>query len=99
MAILTYGKAVIVSDDAARKQITDALISWSQHDFERRLDNTSQMFGMEQMMRTIGAPAVKGLPALITADSSKYDRIASMVAELGDQATKEATAADRKSVV
>jgi hypothetical protein len=92
LAILTYDKAVLVSDDAARKQITDALIEWSQHDFERRIDNTTQMFGMEQMMRAIGAPAVKGLPTLITADSSKYDRVASMVSELGDQATKEATA-------
>ncbi len=92
MAILTYDKAVLVSDDAARKQITDTLISWSQRDFEHRIDNTSQMFGMEQMMRTIGAPAVKGLPGLITPESTKYDRIASMVSELGDQATKEATA-------
>jgi hypothetical protein len=92
MAILTYDKAVLVSDDGARKQITDTLISWSQHDFEHRLDNSSQMFGMEQMMRTLGPGAVKGLPALITADSTKYDRVASMVAELGDQATKEACA-------
>ena len=92
IAILTYDKAVLVSDDAARKQLTDALIDWSQHDFDRRLDNTSQMFGMEQMMRAIGAPAVRGLPALITADSGRYDRIASLVSELGDQPTKEATA-------
>jgi hypothetical protein len=92
LAILTYDRAVLVSDDASRKQLTDALIEWSQHDFEHRLDNTSQMFGMEQMMRAIGAPAVKALPNLITADSAKYDRIASIVAELGDQPTKEATA-------
>jgi hypothetical protein len=92
MAMLTYDKAVIVSDEPSRKQLTDALIEWSQHDFEHRLDNTTQMFGMEQMMRTIGAPAVKGLPALISGEGSKYDRIASLVAELGDQPTKEATA-------
>ncbi|HEX9296198.1 MAG TPA: hypothetical protein VF881_10190 [Polyangiaceae bacterium] len=92
IAILTYDKAVLVSDDASRKQLTDALIDWSQHDFDRRLDNTSQMFGMEQMMRAIGAPAVRGLPQLITADSGRYDRIATLVAELGDQPTKEATA-------
>jgi len=93
MAILTYDKAVLVSDDNARKQLVDALISWSQHDFDRRLDNTTQMFGMEQMMRALGPSAVKGLASLITLDSTKYDRIASMVAEQGDQATKEATAA------
>jgi hypothetical protein len=93
MAMLTYDKAVLVSDDASRKQLTDALIDWSQHDFEHRLDNSTQMFGMEQMMRTIGAPAVKGLPVLISGQDSKYDRIASLVAELGDQQAKEATAA------
>jgi hypothetical protein len=93
MAILTYDRAVLVSDDAARKELNDALIFWSLHDFDRRLDNTTQMFGMEQLMRAIGAPAVRGLPALITPESAKYDRIASLVAELGDQPTKEATAA------
>jgi hypothetical protein len=93
MAMLTYDKAVLVSDEASRKQITEALIEWSQRDFEHRLDNTTQMFGMEQMMRTIGAPAVKGLPVLISGEGSKFDRIASLVAELGDQPTKEATAA------
>jgi len=93
LALLTYDKAVLVSDDAARKQISDALIEWSRRDFERRIDNTSQMFGMEQMMRALGLPAVKMLPALITLDSTKYDRIAAIVAELGDQATKEAAAA------
>lgn len=93
IAMLTYDKAVVVSDDASRKQLTDALIDWSQHDFDHRLTNSSQMFGMEQMMRAIGAPAVKPLPALITLDSQNFDRIASLVSELGDQATKEATAA------
>jgi hypothetical protein len=93
MAMLTYDRAVLVSDEATRKELTDALINWSQRDFDRRFDNTAQMFGMEQMMRAFGAPAVRGLPALISVDSAKYDRIASLVAELGDQPTKEATAA------
>ena len=92
IAMLTYDKSVLVADEAARKQLTDALIAWSQHDFEHRLDNSSQMFGMEQMMRAIGAPAVRGLPELINGTDSKFDRIASLVAELGDQPTKEATA-------
>ncbi|HKQ68042.1 MAG TPA: hypothetical protein VJT73_01820 [Polyangiaceae bacterium] len=92
IAMLTYDKAVLVTDDAPRKQLTEALIDWSQHDFDRRLTNTTQTFGMEQMMRAIGAPAVRGLPALIAGDASPYDRIASLVSELGDQPTKEATA-------
>lgn len=93
VAMLTYDKAILVSDEKVRKQINDALIEWSQIDFERRLENTSQMFGMEQMMRSLGSAAVKGMPRLITLESTKFDRIASMVSELGDQQTKEATAA------
>jgi hypothetical protein len=92
MAMLTYDKSVLVTDDNARKQLTEALIDWSHHDFEHRLDNSTQMFGMEQMMRALGAPAVKGLPGLIAGENSKYDRIATLVAEIGDQPTKEATA-------
>jgi hypothetical protein len=57
MAMLTYEKAVLISDDGVRKQLVDALTDWVQHDFDRRLDNSSQMFGMEQMIRSIGAPA------------------------------------------
>ena len=92
--MLTYDKAVLVADDAARKQLTDALIDWSQHDFDHRLTNSTQMFGYEQMMRAIGAPAVKPLPALITQrfDEFRSHRVAG-IAELGDQPTKEATAA------
>jgi len=92
VALLTYDKAILVSDDNVRKQLTEALVQWSQMDFERRLENSTQMFGMEQMMRSLGAPAVKGMPGLITRDSTKFDRIAAMVSELGDQPTKEAAA-------
>jgi hypothetical protein len=90
MALLTYEKAALISDEAVRKQVVDALIGWSLGDFDRRLENTTQMFGMEQLVRAIGAPSVKGFPALITQDSTKFDRIAGLVADFGDQATKEA---------
>jgi hypothetical protein len=89
MALLTYDKAVLIGDDAVRKQVTDSLIDWTLVDFDRRLENTTQMFGMEQLVRAIGAPAVKGFPALITYDSTKFDRIAGLVADFGDQATKD----------
>ena len=67
-AMLSYDKAVLIADDRTRKTVTDALVEWSLQDFDHRLDNTAQMFGMEQVMRAIGAPAVKGLPALVTLD-------------------------------
>lgn len=92
-AMLTYDKSVLVADDELRKRITQDLVDWCVADFDHRLENSSQMFGMEQVMRAIGATAVKPLPPLIKGEDSKYDRIAGLVAELGDQATKEAAAA------
>ncbi len=90
MAILTYDKAQLVTEDSVRKQMTDALIEWSLHDFERRLENTAQMFGMEQIVRVIGAPAVKAFPALITVDSSKFDQITTLIVDSRDQPAKDA---------
>ncbi len=89
-ALLSYDKSTLVTDDATRKKLSDALIDWCQHDFDRRIDNSSQMYGMEQVLRFLRAPAVKGLPALIVPDEPKIDRIAALIAELGDDATKEA---------
>lgn len=78
----------LVSDDKAKEQLTQALISWSQTAFEDRLENPSQAYGVETMMRYFGAPAVKALPTLIAESSNKIDRIAGLVADLGDEETK-----------
>jgi hypothetical protein len=78
----------LVSDEKSKTDLTAALIKWSQTDFEDRIDNSSQAFGVEQMMRFFQAPAVKGLPPLMTEQSNKVDRIASLVADLGDADTK-----------
>jgi hypothetical protein len=91
-ALLTYDKATLVADEAERKKVSDALAEWCLTDFERRIDDSSQMFGVEQVMRALGAPAAKGLPPLIGRESEKYDRIAGLVAEIGDPATKDAAA-------
>ena len=91
-AILTYDKATLVADEGDRAKVSEALASWCTSDFERRIDNSSQMYGVEQVMRSLGAGAAKALPALITLDSQKFDRVASLVAEVGDPATKDAAA-------
>jgi len=82
----------LVADEKAKTDLTAALIKWAQTDFEDRIENGAQAFGVEQMMRFFGAPAVKGLPALMTEQSSKVDRMASLVADLGDDATKQKAA-------
>ncbi len=80
----------LVSSDASKTALTAALSQWVQTDFELRLENPAQQFGIEQMMRFLGATSVKGLPALITEQSTKIDRICGLVADLGDEATKQA---------
>ncbi len=78
----------LVSDDKNKQALTAALITWAQTSFEDRLENPTQAYGVETMMRFFGAPAVKPLPALIREESSKIDRIAALIADLGDPETK-----------
>jgi hypothetical protein len=78
----------LVADEKSKTDLSAALIKWTQTDFEDRIDNSAQAFGVEQMMRFFGAPAVKGLPPLMTEQSQKVDRMAALVADLGDDATK-----------
>ncbi|MFO0675138.1 MAG: hypothetical protein U0169_01260 [Polyangiaceae bacterium] len=78
----------LVSDEKVRTDLAAALTQWASADFENRIENSSQQYGIEQMLRYLGGNSVRGLPALITADSLKIDRIAGLVADLGDAETK-----------
>lgn len=89
-ALLTYDKAVLVSDDEQRKALQAALVKWATADFDRRIAITQQLYGLEQIFRQLGADGVKALPPLITNDLQSYDKAIALVAELGDQATKDA---------
>ena len=56
IAILTYEKAVLVTDDSSRKAAhrrADRLVATR---LRPSLGDAAQMFGMEQMMRSIGPP-------------------------------------------
>ncbi len=88
-ALLTERDKQLVADEAMRGRLQQALIDWIIADFERRLADNSQLYGVEQVMRAFGAASVKGLPNLITTQAS-IDRMADMIAELGDKETKEA---------
>lgn len=87
-AMLSH-EPTLVSDDKDKQELTAALIAWTQTSFEERLENPSQAYGVEAMMRFFGAPSVKALPTLIREDSTKIDRIAALVADLGDAETKQ----------
>jgi len=79
----------LVTDDGVRAQLTSAITEWATSNLEARLDYTVQQYGIEQMFRYLGAAAIKGLPALLKEDSSKTDRIAGLIADLGDADAKQ----------
>jgi hypothetical protein len=79
----------LVSDEQTQKQLREALTQWTQTGFEDRIENSSQQFGMEQMMRFLGAPSVRALPGLINENTYRLDRIAALIADLGEPDTKQ----------
>lgn len=89
-ALLTTEEAQLVDDPALQKQLRDALTTWAMADFSRRMDAPQQKVGMQQLLRSLGADSVKGLPALIKPGEPKIDRIVQLIAEIGDAETKAA---------
>ncbi len=79
----------LVSDDGDKQQLVAALQVWAQTDFEARLQNPAQQYGIDQMMRFLGAPSVRALPALINESTTQLDRIAGLIADLGEPETKQ----------
>lgn len=88
-ALLSHEPA-LVSDDKVKGDLVAALTQWLQTDFELRFGNPGQQYGLEQIMRhsLFGANSVKTLPTLVNESSTKVDRIAAILAELGDEETK-----------
>lgn len=78
----------LVSNDKTKGDLKSALMHWAQTGFEDRVENGSQQYGLEQMMRTLGPESVKILPGLVNENTSRIDRIASLVKDIGDEPTK-----------
>jgi hypothetical protein len=78
----------LATDETTKTSLVAALTQWVQTDFEDRIDNSAQQFGVEQIMRFIGASSVKTLPTSISEASSKVDRACALVADIGDDETK-----------
>lgn len=86
-ALLSHEPPLVV-DEKSKSDIVGALTQWVQTDFEDRVDNSAQQFGVEQIMRFLGAPSVKTLPSTITLDSTKVDKACQLIADIGDDDTK-----------
>jgi hypothetical protein len=87
-ALLTHDDGALLPDEGLRKSLKTALANWTATNFAERLDDTSQMFGMEQVLRELKADGVRSLPNLIVPGANKIDRVSAMIADFGDEATK-----------
>jgi HEAT repeat protein len=87
-ALLTHDDGALLPDEGLRKSLKTTLANWTATNFAERLDDTSQMFGMEQVLRELKADGVRSLPNLIAPGANKIDRLSAMIADFGDEATK-----------
>jgi hypothetical protein len=78
----------LVSNDKTRADLRAALTKWASTGFEDRIENGSQQFGLEQMMRFLGPESVKTLPGIINENAARIDRIAALINDVGDEPTK-----------
>ncbi|HEY2408303.1 MAG TPA: hypothetical protein VGI10_19985 [Polyangiaceae bacterium] len=87
-AILTYEDGALMPDEAERKAVRAALAQWCSTNFSDRMDDSSQLYGIEQMLRELKADGVRALPSLIVPGATKIDRMADLIADFGDADTK-----------
>ena len=78
----------LVSNDKTRADLRAALTRWASTGFEDRVENGSQQFGLEQMMRFLGPESVKSLPGIINENAARIDRVANLINDVGDEPTK-----------
>ena len=78
----------LAANEATKSELSVELAKWVQTDFEARIDNSTQQFGVEQIMRFLGPSSVKSLPSQINDTSSKVDAACRLIADLGDDETK-----------
>lgn len=78
----------LVSNEKTRADLKAALTHWAATGFEDRIENGAQQFGLEQMMRYLGPESVKSLPALLNENTGRIDRVAGLINDVGDEATK-----------
>jgi hypothetical protein len=88
--LLTYDKTPIVSEPALKQQLLDALRDWAMVDFTRKLNDQSQMFGMEQLLRLIGPSSVEKLPVQMDRNSIRdLTKMADLIDKLADTKTRD----------
>ena len=87
-AILTHDDGALIPDENLKNSVRASLAAWCATDFSDRLDDSSQLFGVEQVLRELKTEGVKSIPDLMLPGAGKLDRMSDLVAELGDPDTK-----------
>jgi hypothetical protein len=87
-SLLTNEGAVLIDEPADQEAVKQSLIDWAMADFASRMNAPSQKVSMQQMLRHLGPSSVKALPELIVPEAQGIDRIAQLLAEIGDADTK-----------
>jgi len=87
-AILIHDNGALLPDETLKKSVRASLAKWCSTNFAERLDDSSQLYGVEQVLRELKAEGVRKLPDLMLPGAAKIDRIADLTAELGDPETK-----------
>jgi hypothetical protein len=87
-ALLTSDGEELVASKQERQRLKTALSNWAIADFSARMDDSSQAYGMGQVLAELGADGVRRLPQLIVPEAKKIGSITQLVADLGDERTK-----------
>lgn len=87
-AVLTHDKGSLISNEDVRKRLQDGIAEWVATDFAGRMEEPSQVYSMDQVLRYLGARGVTRLPELMKQDTPKLDRMCEFVAEFGDIPTR-----------
>ncbi|HLV21736.1 MAG TPA: hypothetical protein VKZ49_12665 [Polyangiaceae bacterium] len=88
-ALLTHDDGTLVQSQENRATLRAALTDWAMADFADRMDESSQMYGMDQVLRVLGSEGVARLPEQIEPNAKKIDRMADLIAELGSDDAKQ----------
>jgi hypothetical protein len=87
--LLTYEKTPLLAEPALKQQLLDALRDWAMVDFTRKLNDQTQMFGMEQLLRLIGPTSVEKLPTIMDRNALRdLTKMADLIDKLAEQKRK-----------
>jgi hypothetical protein len=87
-ALLTNQGEELIASKLDRQRLKDALENWVMADFSARMDDSSQGYGMGQVLAELGAGGVRRLPQLIAPEAKKIGSISQLISDLGDEQTK-----------